>query len=147
MEVKVASYTGVQNPWKTIPVLSATEYATIMNEMSAAAGQPKLYDDPASYGQGTNWQSHVFNPNALMRSNDVSIAGATNKGSYYASVSNFNQEGIVAEGKSYYERLAARLNTVTNVNERLTVGWNVAYTHNQSNVQENTEWGSPQEER
>ena len=102
MEVKVTSYTGVQNPWKTIPLLNATEYATIMNEMSAAAGQPKLYDNPASYGDGTNWQSHVFNPNAIMRSSDVSIAGATNKGSYYASVSNFNQEGIVAEGKSYY---------------------------------------------
>jgi len=144
MEVKVTSYTGVQNPWKTIPLLNATEYATIMNEMSAAAGQPKLYDNPASYGDGTNWQSHVFNPNAIMRSSDVSIAGATNKGSYYASVSNFNQEGIVAEGKSYYERLAARLNTITNVNDRLTVGWNVAYTHNQSNgVAENTEWGSP----
>ena len=139
MEVKVTSYTGVQNPWKTIPLLNATEYATIMNEMSAAAGQPKLYDNPASYGDGTNWQSHVFNPNAIMRSSDVSIAGATNKGSYYASVSNFNQEGIVAEGKSYYERLAARLNTITNVNDRLTVGWNVAYTHNQSNgVAENT---------
>ena len=144
MEVKVSSYTGVQNPWKKIPVLNATEYATLMNEMSAAAGQPKIYDNPAQYGEGTDWQSHVFNPNAIMQSSDVSIAGATNKGSYYASVSNFNQEGIVAEGKSYYERLAARLNTITNVNDRLTVGWNVAYTHNQSNgVAENTEWGSP----
>jgi hypothetical protein len=47
-----------------------------------------------------------------MQNSDVSIAGATNKGSYYASVSNFSQEGIVAEGKSYYERLAARLNTL-----------------------------------
>ena len=78
MEVKVASYTGVQNPWKKIPVLNATEYATLMNEMSAAAGQPKIYDNPAQYGEGTDWQSHVFNPNAIMQSSDVSIAGATN---------------------------------------------------------------------
>ena len=51
MEVKVSSYTGVQNPWKKIPVLNATEYATLMNEMSAAAGQPKIYDNPAQYGE------------------------------------------------------------------------------------------------
>ncbi|HCP40776.1 MAG TPA: SusC/RagA family TonB-linked outer membrane protein, partial [Cryomorphaceae bacterium] len=144
MEVKVTSYTGVQNPWKKIPVLNGTEYATIMNEMAASAGQPLLYDNPAQYGAGTDWQNHVFNQNAIMQSSDISIAGSTERGSYYASVSNFNQEGIVAEGKSYYERLAARLNTITHVNDKLTVGWNVAYTHNQSNgVAENTEWGSP----
>ncbi|MGB0349036.1 MAG: TonB-dependent receptor plug domain-containing protein, partial [Schleiferiaceae bacterium] len=144
MEVKVTSYTGVQNPWKKIPVLNGTEYATLMNEMAAAAGQPVLYENPAQYGAGTDWQSHVFNQNAIMQSSDISIAGSTDRGSYYASVSNFNQEGIVAEGKSYYERLAARLNTITHVNDKLTVGWNVAYTHNQSNgVAENTEWGSP----
>jgi TonB-linked SusC/RagA family outer membrane protein len=144
MEVKVTSYTGVQNPWKKIPVLNGTEYATLMNEMAAAAGQPTLYEDPLQYGAGTDWQSHVFNQNAIMQNSDISIAGSTDRGSYYASLSNFNQEGIVAEGKSYYERLAARLNTITHVNDKLTVGWNVAYTHNQSNgVAENTEWGSP----
>ena len=57
MEVKVTSYTGVQNPWKKIPVLNGTEYATLMNEMAAAAGQPGLYENPSQYGAGTDWQS------------------------------------------------------------------------------------------
>lgn len=144
MEVNFSSYTGVQNSWKQLPVLNATEYATIQNEMAAAAGQPILYTDPASLGEGTNWQSHVFNPNAIMRSTDFSIAGANDKGSYFSSVSYFNQDGIVAAGKSNFERLSARLNTTTNVNDRLTVGWNAAYTHNESqSVAENTEFGSP----
>ena len=144
MEVKVTSYTGLQNPWKKAPVLNATEYATLQNEMAGAAGQTLPYSNPSQYGAGTDWQDAVFNRNAVIQNSDISIAGGTDRGSYYASISSFNQEGIVAEGKSYYERLAARLNTTTKVNDRLTVGWNVAYTHNQSNgVAENTEWGSP----
>ncbi len=144
MEVSVSSYTGVQNAWKQLPVLNAREYATLQNEMAAAAGQSVPYPDAASYGEGTNWQSHVFNPNAVMRNTDFSISGATDKGSYFSSVSYFDQEGIVAEGKSNFQRLAARLNTVTKANDRFTVGWNVAYTHNESqSVAENTEFGSP----
>ena len=144
MQVKISSYTGLQSPWKMLPVLDAREYATIQNEMAASANQAIPYPGAASLGSGTDWQSHVFNPNATIQSTDFSIAGSTDKGSYYSSVSYFNQDGIVAKGKSNYERLAARLNTITNVNDRLTVGWNVAYTHNESSgVAENTEYGSP----
>ena len=144
MEVNVSSYTGVQNSWKQLPVLNAREYAIIQNEMAAAAGQSILYPDAANLGEGTNWQSHVFNPNAIMRNTDFSVAGASDKGSYFSSVSFFEQDGIVAAGKSNFQRLAARLNTTTKVNDRFTVGWNAAYTHNESqSVAENTEFGSP----
>ena len=144
MEVSATSYMGVQNPWKKVPVLNSREYATLQNEMAAAAGQPIPYPAAATYGEGTDWQDHVFNRNAIMRSSDFSISGATDKGSYFSSVSYFDQEGIVAEGKSNFQRLAARLNTVTKANDRFTVGWNVAYTHNESqSVAENTEFGSP----
>ena len=144
MEVTVSSYTGVQNSWKQLPVLNAREYATLQNEMAAASGQALPYPEASTLGEGTNWQSHVFNPNAIMRSTDFSIAGASDKGSYFSSVSLFDQDGIVAAGKSNFQRLAARLNTTTNVNDRFTVGWNVAYTHNESqSVAENTEFGSP----
>lgn len=144
MEVTVSSYQGVQNAWKQIPVLNSREYATLQNEMAAAAGQSIPYPNAATLGEGTNWQDHVFNQNAMMRSTDFSISGASDKGSYFSSVSYFDQDGIVAEGKSNFSRLAARLNTITNVNDRFTLGWNVAYTHNESQtVAENTEFGSP----
>src|SRR5210317_2610499 len=132
MEVTVSSYTGVQNAWKQLPVLNAREYATIQNEMAVAAGQSLPYPDAASFGEGTNWQDHVFNQNAVMRNTDFSISGASDTGSYFSSVSYFEQDGIVAEGKSNFSRLSARLNTNTKVNDRFTVGWNAAYTHNES---------------
>lgn len=144
MEITASSYMGVQNAWKKVPVLNSREYATLQNEMAAAAGQAIPYPEAATLGEGTDWQSHVFNQNAMMRSTDFSIAGATEKGSYFSSISYFDQEGIVAEGKSNFSRLSARLNTVTHANDRFTVGWNVAYTHNESQtVAENTEFGSP----
>lgn len=144
MKVTVSGYTGLQTPWKTMDMLNATEYATIQNEMALASNRPKMYDDPASYGEGTDWQSHVFNPNAVITSSDLSISGANENGSYFSSISHFSQDGIVAKGKSNFERFSARLNTVNKVSDYITVGWNAAYSHSESQgVGENTEWGSP----
>ncbi len=144
MEVSVNRYTGVQNPWKKVPVLNSSQYAMIQNEMNVAAGLPAIYSNVADLGVGTDWQDAVFNKNAQINTTDVSIAGGHSKGSYFASVSNFEQDGIVAPDASNYKRFSARLNTVTHVNERFTVGWNATYTHNESRgVSENSEFGSP----
>ena len=116
MRVTVSGYTGLQTPWKKMDVLNATEYATLQNEMAIAANRPRMYDDPASLGAGTDWQSHVFNPNAVITSNDLSISGSNENGSYYSSISYFSQDGIVAKGKSNFERSSARLNSVNKVN-------------------------------
>jgi TonB-linked SusC/RagA family outer membrane protein len=144
MEVSVNRYSGVQNPWKKVPVLNAKEYAMIQNEMNVAAGLPAPYTNVQNLGVGTDWQDAVFNPNAQINTTDVSISGGHSRGSYFASVSNFEQDGIVAPGASNYKRFSARLNTVTNVNNRLKFGWNATYTHNESRgVSENSEFGSP----
>ena len=139
--MNVSSYTGVQNSWKQLPVLNAREYAIIQNEM-AASRTIYPYPDAANLGEGTNWQSHVFNPNAIMRNTDFSVAGASDKGST-SLVWAFEQDGIVAAGKSNFQRLAARLNTTTKVNDRLLlVGMQPTRT-TKANVAENTEFGSP----
>ena len=144
MRVNVSSYMGTQNPWKTLPVLNATEYATLQNEMAAAAGQIPAYANPRALGQGTDWQSHVFNRNASIRNIDLNLSGSSDRIQYYASVAKYDQEGIVAPGKSNFSRLSTRLNTTVKATDRLKIGWNAAYTHNQSmTVAENTEFGSP----
>ena len=45
---------GFQNPWKHRDVLNATEYAIMMNEGLINAGQAPIYDDPYSFGEGTD---------------------------------------------------------------------------------------------
>jgi TonB-linked SusC/RagA family outer membrane protein len=144
MRVNYNGFYGVQNPWKKIPLLNSREYAIIQNEMAAAAEETIPYADPDALGEGTDWQDAVFNSGAAISSNEFSVAGGTEKMTYYSSVNYFQQEGIVAEGKSDYSRLTARLNVESQVNKRFKYGTNVAYTHTESRgVADNTEFGSP----
>ena len=144
MNVSVSAYQGIQNPWRKVSVLDATEYATLQNEMAAAAGQSIPFADPRSLGAGTDWQDAVFNRNAPVQSIDVSMSQSSKDGSYFASVGRFRQEGIVAPGRSNFERITARLNTTNRVHRAINVGMSTAFTHNTSqSVAENTEFGSP----
>lgn len=110
-------YYGVQSKWKTRDVLNATEYAVMMNEGNVNAGGSPIYDDPYSYGEGTDWQEEVFNDNAPVMNHDISISGGNDKVSYYVSVGYFTQEGIVGGNydRSNYQRLSLRSNTKMNL--------------------------------
>lgn len=142
--VNYNAYYGVQNPWKKIPMLNATEYAIVQNEMAAAAGNAIPFPNPSQYGEGTDWQDEVFYYNAPISSNELNVSGGSDKITYYSSVNYFQQDGIVAEGKSNYMRLSARLNLDAQVNDKLKVGINAAYTRNESRgVSTNSEFGSP----
>lgn len=144
MNVSVSAYQGVQTPWRKVSTLNATEYATLQNEMAGAAGQAIPYADPRAFGEGTDWQDAVFNRNAPVQSLDVSMAQSSKDASYFASVGRYRQEGIVAPGRSNFERISARLNTTNQVHRAIKVGMSTAFTHNTSqSVAENTEFGSP----
>lgn len=144
MRINYNGFYGVQNPWKKLPMLNAREYAIIQNEMAGAAGAPLPFPNPDQYGEGTDWQDQVFSYNAPIRSNELNISGGTERMTYYSSVNYFEQTGIVAPGKSDYSRLTARLNTESQVNDRVKFGMNIAYTHVESRgVADNTEFGSP----
>ena len=67
--------------------------------------------------------------NAPIESHYVGIEGGNEKTSYSSSISYFNQEGIIGGEKSKFERYSARLNLNTDVNEILSWGNNVTYTH------------------
>jgi len=142
--VKYSSYYGTQNPWKKLALLDATEYATLRNEASAADGGPVIYEDPQSLGAGTDWQSLVFAENAPIQNHDVSISGGSENSTYYTSFSYFDQDGIVAPNNSNYKRFTTRINSTHQLNKRLRIIQNLAYTRTESRgVSENSEWGSP----
>lgn len=144
MRINYNAYYGVQNPWKKVPLLNAREYAIIQNEMAAAAGEVLPFSNPDQYGEGTDWQDEVFYYNAPIKSNELNISGGSDKTTYYSSVAYFQQEGIVAQGKSNYDRLSARLNTASQVNDRVKFGMKVAYTYIEAQgVADNSEFGSP----
>ncbi len=144
---------GWQRPWKERDVLNATEYALLMNEGLMNSGQAPKYNDPYSYGKGTNWQKETFNYDAPIMSNQVSISGASEKISYLLSLGFFKQDGIVGGnyGRSNYERLTLRSNnsyTLFETQERnwlnsLKVTSNISYARVKSTgIDTNSSFGS-----
>lgn len=145
---------GVQNPWKKLDVLDATEYALLINEADLNAGNAPRYADPYSYGKGTDWQSEVFNKNAPIVNHQLSLSGGSDKVTYFLSAAYLNQEGIVGGNfdRSNYERISLRSNTVYNVMDdqnrnflnKFKVGMSIAYTRTESKgIEVNSEYGSP----
>ena len=146
---------GWQNPWKHRDVLNATEYAVMMNEGLVNAGQAPIYNDPYSYGKGTDWQDEVFDDNAGVTSHEVNLSGASDRVNYYLSLGYFHQDGIVGGNydRSNYRRLTMRSNTTYTVFDdqkerslfnKLTVGVNLSYARvNSKSIEANSQWGSP----
>ncbi|MDO4181263.1 MAG: TonB-dependent receptor [Bacteroidales bacterium] len=104
---------GWQSAWRKRDMLNATEYATLMNEAAAYAGQDPLYANPSSLGEGTDWQDVIFNNGAPVQNHQLSLSGATERVNYYFSMGYLNQEGIIGGDydASNYERLSFRSNT------------------------------------
>lgn len=130
---------GMQRPWREKSMLNGTDYATLMNEASNAAGEGTIYSNPSQYGTGTNWQKELFNYDAPVVNHQVSVSGASEKINYYLSLGYYNQEGIVGGdyGRSNYKRMTMRSNTnytifdeskTRNWLNKLHIGVNLAYT-------------------
>lgn len=146
---------GLSGPWREREVLNASEYALMINEGRINAGMAPLYNDPFSYGTGTDWQKEVFNCNAPSRKHELSVSGASDKVNYYLSLGYVKQEGIVGGnfGRSDYDRLTLRSNTTytlfdkseeRNYLTKMVLGAHLSYARIRSTgVVENSQWGSP----
>ena len=135
---------GVQAPWKKLSLLNATEYATLMNESSVASGGAILFDDPQSLGEGTDWQDAVFNTSAPRQNHELSLEAASNKSNYYMSFAYFDQEGIVSDAQSRYQRFTARFNSNHKISKYVTVRNTLSYARVRGvGVSTNSEFGSP----
>uniref|UniRef100_A0AAU6WQE4 TonB-dependent receptor plug domain-containing protein n=1 Tax=Chryseobacterium endophyticum TaxID=1854762 RepID=A0AAU6WQE4_9FLAO len=89
------TYLGFSSVIKKLDLLTADEYR--------AAGINKLYD----HGGNTDWQDEIYR-NAVSSNHSVSFSKATDTGSYFASVSHMDQDGIVLN--SSFKRNTARIN-------------------------------------
>ena len=134
-------YVGMQEPVKYMALLNAEQYATLMNESRAAAGliaDPALAD-PASLGEGTNWQEALFQ-RAPMASHSVQYRN----GGTSMSASHFSQDGIIGGEKGRFERTTFRLGNEQQAGERFRVGQTINFTHiNRSALAENDEFSTP----
>ncbi len=137
LKVDIDTYTGIQETSRQIPVLNATEYAVIINEAHAAAGENPPYPNFRNLGMGTDWQEEVFQQAPISDIN-VNVSGGTEKSTYAAGASYFTQDGIVGGSDANYNRLTARINYTLDILEDLKFNTSAIYTNtNRKTLSEN----------
>jgi TonB-linked outer membrane protein, SusC/RagA family len=142
---------GMQRPWKKMKLTSAVDYQMLMNEAYENAGKPGPYDNPSVSATNTNWQSEVFYNDAPVVNHQFSINGGSDRMVYYLSFGILNQDGIMAKGKSFYDRYSFRSNTTYTLFDskkersylnKLTFGSNISFIHvKQDGIDANREFG------
>ncbi|MBN2521723.1 MAG: TonB-dependent receptor [Bacteroidales bacterium] len=143
MQVTYNMYYGIQNPIKKLDLLNAKEYGILMNEAANNAGRPRIFDDPDSLGVGTDWQEEIFYRNAPIREHSLTVSGGSDQATYSSSFSYFNQDGIVGEDKSNFERYSFRLNTDQGLG-RFSYGARIYYSQiRKRGIEPNLEFGQP----
>jgi TonB-linked SusC/RagA family outer membrane protein len=147
IRINYSGYYGTQAPAKKLEMLNATQYATVRNQSFAAvpanAAKPLPYPDPNALGEGTNWQSYIFNDNAPRQNHELSISGGSEKSTFYTSFGYTDIDGIVASDISKFNRANIRINTTYNPAKWITIGENLGYSHsvNSSIGETNREYG------
>ena len=92
-------------------------------------GNAIKFTDPAALGKGTDWQDLIFNNDARIQNHEVSISGGSERSTFYTSFGLFDQEGIIGSEISNYKRLNVRFNGNHKINNWLTIGTNMGYSH------------------
>jgi len=87
-------------------------------------------------GTGAGIPAQAYDPyeffqTGITTNNRFNIANGNDQGSYFFSISNFDQEGIIPNDT--FERTTLRLNATTKISEKITFGADMAYTSSQAN--------------
>ncbi|SKD00882.1 TonB-linked outer membrane protein, SusC/RagA family [Chitinophaga ginsengisegetis] len=125
------AYYGLQQAWKKLDLLNATQWATVRNAALKNDNLPPDWGNVDTLGAGTNWQNAVFRT-APIQSYNLSASGGNDKTSYFLSAGNFQQKGIVRY--SGYERNTLRANVSSTPGARLRLGNNFTFSDIKSDV-------------
>lgn len=129
--VTVSGEYSIQQLQKKIDLLNGPEFATIVNEIT-----PGTYNNVNAV-PNTDWQDLIFRT-APIQNYQVSVAGSSDRGQYYAGIGYFKQDGIIP--KSDYERVTLKFNNTYNITKAIRLGSSLSFTPNR---QQNTNAGAP----
>ena len=124
--VSYEGYYGVQEVRKTLDVLNAAEFAQLENEVF----KTQVYADPASEGEGVNWQDLIFR-SAPIQNHQLSVNGGTDKTQLALSLNYFDQDGVIIA--SNFKRYSLRLNLDHRINDRIKTGVSIMGSYNVNN--------------
>jgi TonB-linked SusC/RagA family outer membrane protein len=126
---EISAYAGMQEPLRTIDLVSAQEYAQLANELAANSGQPTVpFPDVNAVGAGTDWQDEIFE-SAPIQGYQLNASGGTDRITYYFSGNVIRQDGVIP--RSAFDRLTLRLNNDFQLNENISLGNNLSFAYTQ----------------
>jgi TonB-linked SusC/RagA family outer membrane protein len=111
-------YYGSQKVNKMLKVLNASEFAQVENEVF----KNNYYPDPASLGEGVNWQKVIFRK-APIQNHQLSINGGNEKTQLALSLNYFDQDGTLRG--SAFTRYSYRLNLDHQVSKNIKIGTSI----------------------
>jgi len=138
------TYAGIQNPWNTLELANASQYATLFLEAYTNDGrnvQDPSVISPENYAAlrnaidnnltGTDWQKAVINKNAPIQNYNFSVNGGTEKSRYGFSATYFDQQGTITN--TGMKRFLLRLNNDYTFNKRFSAGYSLSYANSKFN--------------
>ncbi|MDO7845396.1 TonB-dependent receptor plug domain-containing protein [Hymenobacter sp. M29] len=132
LRVRYAAFAGVQQVRQRYDLLSASQYAAVVNNAWTNTGYypgQAPYATPASLNKldpGTDWQAELFRP-AFLQNHHLTLEGSSPSTRYALSADFLDQSGVVQH--SGLRRYALRLNLDQQVGQRLGVFLNASAAH------------------
>jgi TonB-linked SusC/RagA family outer membrane protein len=134
-----ANYTqGIQKIRKKMDMLTAAQFATLVNEALVNEGLAPKYPNPDSLGKGTDWQDALFRQ-APTSDLNLTFSGGQNGTTYYMSTNYYKQQGIILN--TNLDRISMRLGLDMNLKSWLTAGTTLNLSNVVSNNSETAGWG------
>ncbi|WP_034041509.1 SusC/RagA family TonB-linked outer membrane protein [Wocania ichthyoenteri] len=78
----------------------------------------------------TDWEDEIIRRDALRVNHNISLSGGSERSTYFMSFDYLNEEGPVI--KSDFERISARVNLESQVNDWFKVGFNTSFSRSDS---------------
>ncbi len=146
-EFSFNSFAGVQDIPRKIPFLDSKGFVALEEDarkqdliayqqdptpfLNAYPGfDPAVLTNPLpaswSTGVNTNWENQIFRT-APISNWQLSARGGNDKTKFFIAGNYFDQQGIVID--NYYKRASFRMNLDNKVNDRVTIGTNLAFTY------------------
>ncbi|MFL9845142.1 SusC/RagA family TonB-linked outer membrane protein [Flavobacterium rhizosphaerae] len=129
MNLSVSSYYAARSVLNQVKMANAKQYVTYYNENQATLSNPVYLSENQPYD--TDWFDETTDV-GFSQSNTVALSGGSEKGTYYFSYNNYNEDGVL--NNNDLARNTIRSNTSYNFfDNKLKLSQNLNYTFIKAN--------------
>jgi len=121
--INFSSYYGTQRVSKTLDLLNASQWESLVNDVNVSDGVPQTFSAAqiAAAGSGSNWQQAALR-SAPVLNDELTISGGDEKSRYLISGDYFDQQGTILN--TGFKRYSARVNYEKNLSDRFKISSN-----------------------